>query len=148
VDPPPEHTRNLYRLYVQKYGGNWRERKPATGIYNCAGLVWACRRTTILDPQDWQLIIGDDRYRWLGRDELPCPGDIAVYVDRSANDEILHVGRVFTLSEGITNDARPIAWIISKWNSTSGESMHQAHDVPYAHQGFDIGIRYCTDRPV
>jgi hypothetical protein len=146
VDPPPSHSYDKYRLVVDRYGKNWLERKPSTGIYNCAGHVWASRRTTILDAAEWKLILDDDGYRPLRDGERPWPGDIAVYIDRDEDDEILHVGRVYTLGRGLTDASSPIPWVMSKWDSTSGESLHQAPDVPYRIE-FNFGVRYYTDRP-
>ena len=38
---PGEAEGRRYRLLLEKYGRHWEERKPATGVYNCAGHVWA-----------------------------------------------------------------------------------------------------------
>jgi hypothetical protein len=145
--PPPFYCCNKYRLTVDRFGADWKERKPATGIYNCAGHVWASRRTSILDPQLMKLILEEDGYRRLAPGEKPCPGDIAVYVDLDAQDEILHVGRVYGFERGLADGSPPIPLIISKWDSTSGESLHRAHDVHYGSLGFCFQIRYYTDRP-
>lgn len=56
-------------------------------------MVWASRRTSILDPRLWQQIIADDGYQWLPAGKHPMPGDIVAYVDMDAG-ELLHVGRV------------------------------------------------------
>ena len=143
---PPAHAVSQYRQLVARYGGEWRERKPATGVYNCAGLVWASRRTCILESPAWERIIQEDGYRRLRLGEKIHPGDIAIYVDRDKNNEILHVGRVYRIKPGLAEGASPIPWVISKWNSTSGESMHQAYDVPYT-RDFNFEARFYTDRP-
>jgi hypothetical protein len=146
VDPPPFHSRNQYQALVDRCGRDWRERKPATGVYNCAGHVWASRRTTILDPEDWKRILDDDGYRELQNGEVPWPGDIVAYLDQDQGGEILHVGRVYHLARGLAEGSPPIPWVISKWNSTSGESLHQVYDNPYR-RDFNVGIRFYTDRP-
>jgi|GEM_PF-450968 len=148
VDPPPPHSCRIYRLFANKYGGNWRERKPPTGTYNCAGHVWACRRTTILDPAEWTKILEDDGYRQLADGESPWPGDIAIYVDRDKDDEILHVGRVYKMIDGLQPSSLRIPLVMSKWNSTSGESVHQVHDDPYRKEGFNVRVKFYTDRPI
>lgn len=139
--------RQRYRALLDKYGQRWTKRKPATGIYNCAGHVWASRRTSILDPQDWQVILRDDDYRLLNESEAPVPGDLVLYLDQ-ANREALHVGRILGLSPGVASGAQEIPWVLSKWNSTSGEVMHSVHDVPYHSQGIPVAVEYWTDRPL
>jgi hypothetical protein len=147
VHPPPPHSIKNYALLVSQSGAGWKERKPATGRYNCAGHVWASRRTSIFEVAEFNAIIDDDGYRRLGQNEPVLPGDIATYVDQDNRDEILHVGRVYFLAPGITSTSKPIPWIISKWNSTSGESLHSAYDVPYRKDFPNLGIFFLTDRP-
>jgi hypothetical protein len=108
--------------------------------------VWASRRTSILEPADWKLIIDDDGYRLLENDEPVFPGDIVAYVDEEKEGEILHVGRVYYLAEGLTPQSKRLPWVISKWNSTSGESLHSMYDVPYT-ASFRVGYKLYTDRP-
>src|SRR4051812_47857776 len=69
----------LYQLYRKTYGRAWIPRKPATGVYNCAGMVWANRRAALPEPSEWQAVLDDDEYRLLENDEDPSIGDIAVY---------------------------------------------------------------------
>jgi hypothetical protein len=146
VDPVPPHCSKRYLDFVTLYGQNWVERKPATGFYNCAGQVWASRRATMLDPMVWAVILVEDGYRPLPQGEIPWCGDIAVYIDRDKEDEILHVARVYALDEGMTATSPRIPLVISKWNSTSGESLHRAFDVPYARE-YNFELRFYTDRP-
>ena len=61
--------------------------------------------------------------------------------------EIIHVGRVVKLCEGITSESQEIPCVVSKWGPISGEAMHFARDVPYAKQGYRFRIEYWTDRP-
>jgi len=130
-------------LLLDKFGRNWKQRKPATGGYNCAGHVWASRRTAILEPEAWRLILMDDGYRRLPDSEEPSPGDLVLYVDRRDNG-FLHVGEILELRESI---GRRAPWVLSKWNSTSGEVMHYVHDVPFRMQ-FDVRCEYWSDRQV
>ena len=147
LHPPPAHSIRQYELLVRKHGSRWRERKPPTGWYNCAGHVWASRRTAIFEPEEYVAIIADDGYHRLDPNEPVVVGDIAVYVDLDSGDEILHVGRVFGTGPGIAEGSKPIPLVISKWNSTCGESLHEAHDVPY-NKDFNLEVRYFTDRPI
>ncbi|HVA46889.1 MAG TPA: hypothetical protein VNH11_11030 [Pirellulales bacterium] len=134
-----------YARFAAQHGGGWISRTPATGVYNCAGMVWASRRTSVLDPRLWQQIIDDDGYEWLPKSVFPMPGDVAAYVDLDA-DELLHVGRVAYHVEGLSAEGRRVPMIISKWNSAAGESIHREYDVPFAKWGFNFEIRYLTDR--
>jgi len=150
VQPEPgDAGRRRYQLLLDKFGGNWRPRRPATGIYNCAGHVWASRRTAILEDDQWALILHEDGYRRLEEDEEPVPDDLVIYIDVGPQKEsFLHVGRVFQLRPGVIPASRRIPWVVSKWDSFSGEVLHDPHDVPYARQGFVVRREYWTDRPM
>jgi len=148
LEPGPGE-RATYQRFVAKFGKNWVPRKSPTGIYNCAGHVWASRRTAILEEDQWRLILREDGYRRLGEHEEPAPDDLALYVDVDARGEaLLHVARVLGLCRGVAPDSRRIPWVVSKWNSTSGEAMHHVHDVPYGRQEFHFRMEYWTDRPI
>jgi len=148
IQPAPGfQQRQFYRALLQRYGTRWEERKPATGLYNCAGHVWASRRTALLDPTEWRMILDEDDYRRIRENETPSPGDLVLYIDK-ADDEILHVGRVLELRPGVAPEAIRIPWVLSKWDAKSGEVMHFAHDVPYGTQGIAFEIEYWTDRAV
>jgi hypothetical protein len=110
-------------------------------------MVWASRRTSVLEPVVWQQILADDGYRMVLDREIIHPGDLALYVDLENEDEILHVGRVYLVQEGLAPGARPIPWVLSKWDSTSGECMHQCYDVFYFKVFAAIEVRFFTDRP-
>src|SRR5262249_19543602 len=79
---PGERERRKYERLLQLYGAFWVRRKAPTGAYNCAGHIWASRRTAILEDDAWQMILEDDGYRQLGTDEHPLPGDLALYKDQ------------------------------------------------------------------
>jgi hypothetical protein len=135
-----------YRAIVKKYG--WVERKPAVGVYNCAGHVWASRRTAILEPDQWRLILREDGYRPLSPGAGPSPGDLALYVDRE-NDDLLHVAEVLALRTGIGPETPKKPWLLSKLDSTAGEVMHYESDLVkyYTDLGFQVAVHYWTDRP-
>jgi len=143
VEVEPDYAaRRKYRLLWDKFGRNWKERKPATGTCNCAGHVWANRRTAIFALEGWRLILNDDGYRRLLDSEEPSPGDLVLYLDRQ-DSGFLHVGEILELREW---SAGRIPWVLSKWNSTSGEVMHYVDDVPF-HAQFDVRREYWTERP-
>lgn len=133
-------------LLIERCGANWNERKPPTGEYNCAGLVWASRRAALYDPAAWVRIIEEDGYRLLAEAEEPLPGDVAGYRDEE-RDELLHVGRVVALRPAFQGGSR-IPWILSKWSDTSGEYFHDFREHPYELLGFKVRIAFYTDRPV
>jgi len=133
------------RLLLTRFGANWQERKPPAGEYNCAGQVWASRRTAVYDPALWWRIIDEDGYRLLEGAEEPVPGDVVAYVDEE-RDEILHVGRVVDLRPVFQGGTR-IPWVLSKWSDVSGEYFHECRDHPYERLGFKVRVAFYTDRP-
>lgn len=147
IEPVPGHQqRQFYQALLKRYGENWRERKLATGVYNCAGHVWASRRTSLLEPGQWRLILDEDGYRRLDAPGEVFPGDLVIYADRTSS-EILHVAQVLELRPGLRPEGPRIPWVLSKWDAKSGEVMHLAYDVPYEKQGIEFSIEWWTDRP-
>jgi hypothetical protein len=142
---PGEPERRKYDRLVQQYGRYWIKRKPACGAYNCAGHIWASRRTAILEDAEWLMILEDDGYRRLETLEPSASGDLMVYRDRQLG--FLHVGVVHELRQGVTEDSPRIPWMLSKWDSTSAEVLHHYQDVPFDKQGFALVIECWTDRP-
>ncbi len=144
IEPPPNQLSiNRENLLKVKFGRKWTRRASQRGAYNCAGLVWASRRTSILKDAEWDKIYEHDGYRTLADDESPMPGDLAVYGDEKAG--YFHVGLVIGESEGIMKGATPFPLIVSKWDSSSGEYIHRQNDVPFQ-QSLDYEVKYWTDR--
>ena len=133
-----------YGRWFQRHGQQWQPRKPVTGVYNCAGHVWANRRTSLTEYRQWWTILDEDGYV---QTNTPVADDVVLYIDED-NNEIIHVARLVELREGITSEAKKIPWVVSKWGPISGEAMHFAHDVPYARDGYRFRIEYWTDRPM
>jgi len=147
-EPGPEQIAKFQRL-AASFGAQWEVRKPPAGGYNCAGHVWASRRTSILEPAQCWSILDDDGYRHLTPHDVPFPGDLALYLDldRSRSESLLHVSEVVSMVAGVANGAPPIARVLSKWDSTSGEVLHLVHHVPFRRQGFRYDWEFWTDRP-
>ncbi len=123
------------------------ERKPCCGVYNCAGHVWAGRRTSLFADAAREMILADDGYRRLGPKEGSLPGDLVIYRDPQVG--FLHVGAILEMREGLGPASPKIAWVLSKWDSASGEFMHYAHHVPpWDQQGFSVVVEVWTDRPL
>jgi hypothetical protein len=143
---PGEREQRKYERLFKQYGRYWVRRKPASGVYNCAGHVWASRRTAIFEESAWEMILQDDAYRKLPSGEQPMPGDLVIY--RDSNVGFLHVGMILELRSGITQESSRIPWVLSKWDSTSGEVLHHVQDVPFNQQHFTFLWEYWSDRSV
>src|SRR3990167_6609841 len=126
LEPGPRELRR-YRAILDKFGTHCVERKPPTGAYNCAGHVWASRRTAILESDQWELILREDGYRRLSPGREPSPGDLALYRD-SEHGDVLHVAEMLELRTGIGPGTPKKPWLLSKLDSTSGEVMHYESD--------------------
>lgn len=138
-----DHHYRRYELLLKKCGQNWQRRRPPSGGCNCAGHIWASRRTCIYEEADWRMILSDDGFR---KTSDPLPDDLVIYVEKESG--ILHIGRVVELKEGVTKESRRIPWVVSKWNDFSGEVFHLENDHPFQTSGFIVKVEYWTDRPV
>jgi hypothetical protein len=99
----------------------------ACSIYNCYGLVFAARRTAILDETDVETILRDDGYKdrpwdpnaWL-------PGDVVLYY--AEKDSLAHAGFVATILRDLRTGESTV-YVISAWGE-SGEYYHPIDHVP------------------
>ena len=139
---PDEKTRGLYYVF-RKPHLSWENRRDACGVYNCAGLVWANRRTSIYEEDEFSKILNDDGYRLLPQEHLQ-PNDIVIYRRKALNNErnTLHVGIILRID---LIGKIPVTWVLSKWSDQYGEDIHKLNDVP-EHYG-DFLIEFWTDRP-
>jgi hypothetical protein len=151
VHPPPAAEQARFERLCRGHAG-WQVRKPPTGIYNCFGHAWASRRTSVFDDlEKWvRQVREDDGYRVLdpGREPL-LSGDLVLYwqsVNPHAN--FFHVG-VVEMREGVTPRSPRVPWVVSKWDSRSGEVFHHYLDVPKEwEQVFgNVAVEFWTDRP-
>lgn len=142
--PPTQQLLDREEKLFNKFGAKWTKRIGPYGIYNCAGLVWASRRTAIYDDPEWDKIYQDDEYRELNSSELPMPGDLAIYSQSEVG--YIHVGQVLSLEPGLSPKGRPIPKILSKWSDVSGEYIHFPRDVPFRVHFSDFQLKYWTDR--
>lgn len=142
--PPTKQSLVNERILATKFGANWEKRIGPCGIYNCAGLVWASRRTAIYEDAEWDKIYQDDDYRELKGSELPMPGDLAIYLQSEVG--YIHVGQVLSLDPGFSPTGTPIPKILSKWSDVSGEYLHYPRDVPFRDHFTDFQLKYWTDR--
>lgn len=97
--------------------------RSLSSTYNCAGLVFANRRTFV-EMDDVSLILKDDGYKKISR-QLLMAGDIVLYKDESGG--LTHVAVVVANEPGI-GDVLSIT-VLSQWGAT-GEYLHRLADVP------------------
>lgn len=140
AEPGGERALRKFEVLKKRFGMFWEMRKDATGTYNCAGHVWASRRTAILNPEDWKTILKDDGYRPVESDEFPATGDLVIYSDETG---YVHVGEVH-LRMGLTHNSPAVPWVLSKLDSVLPEVLHHvehpAIEPPFTRQ-------FWTDRP-
>jgi hypothetical protein len=100
--------------------------RSLTALYNCVGLLFASRRTTV-DVRHLPMILQDDGYRAVP--ELGVvEGDIVIY---RRNGRISHVGMVLELRDASIrlDRSRIEIWVLSQWGE-DGEYIHKLREVP------------------
>jgi hypothetical protein len=129
----------------KKHGQNWRVIREPYGRCNCAGMIWASRRTAIYEQSAWDLIFKDDQYRIIQETEV-VEGDLAVYESPLAKIRHLHVGLVIgrDVLFGLNGQ---VPLVLSKFSDTSGEIVHKANDIIAIFPSeFGVQLKYWTDR--
>jgi len=139
-----DHSRWTF-IRSTKSGGSWKQRKPACGTYNCAGLVWASRRTSIFEEEEYVKIMNEDGYRELQENESPEIGDIVIYSWHTRG--IIHIG-MLTSFESLHSSGSDLPVILSKWNSISSEDFHLVDDVGTLFEHDSLTHRFWTERPL
>jgi hypothetical protein len=121
IDP---RRRPFFRQVLQPYG-SLELRSPETGQYNCHGLVFASRRTRILESSLVELILREDGYRCIDEDQAVV-GDLVIYRDQ---DEIRHAAVITEVKS--LGPGRPslVLKALSKWGD-HGEYFHHPANVP------------------
>lgn len=148
VDP---YSRAELAEVVRQHRG-WEVRRPVCPTYNCAGMVWASRRTGIYQLPDYQLIRNDDGYRDTSMVDLQA-GDLAVYRSGLSGD-INHVGVILQLrptnpTELWLDKFHPrqdhVPYVLSKLGDSGDEVMHHYYDWPHVevHR-----VEFWTERPM
>jgi len=139
IEPEPgDRERRLYNLRRGRFGRSWRLRKPPCGAYNCYGMVFASRRTSILEDEQVPDILTDDGYRRIEESDAMV-GDLVLYRERTIG--LLHVGRI------TRRDDLSALHALSKWDSASGEDEHHIRHHCWTDYGFDVRLEFWTDRP-
>lgn len=119
---------------ISSFDRNWAEKLPEkyrnadfrTGLspkYNCHGLTFASRRTKVYDAGFISVILSDDQYLEIQREQEVKAGDIVVYYGDDGDPT--HSGIV------VSNSPPPlhVPLVLSKWGS-GPEVIHRLHDVP------------------
>jgi len=115
-----------------------RRCRSLSSDYNCAGMVFANRRTTI-DSLDTGMILEDDEYRNIhSRDQVEV-GDVVVYKDDRG--EVSHVGLVSNIGVDIRTAQIEIN-VLSQFGA-DGEYIHPISDVEHV---FGSRIEFWSDR--
>lgn len=153
---PTEADFRKFDLLLKKFAGRWEVRKPPSGRYNCAGHVFANRRTALFGGgggPPFEELVGEvlkrDGYRRLG----PAVADPALVSDvvlywmpDVSRRTLLHVGVVCELRKMVgVGDTPGVPHVLSKWDGGSGECFHHFRHVPYD-EG-DYSVEFWTDRP-
>ena len=126
-----------------RHRNNWKFRRDSYGLYNCAGLVWASRRTGISQNEEWLKILADDGYRQISH---PVLDDLVLYRD-SIDHSFLHVGRIVGIEAGVSESSPKIPIVLSKWGHDLGECVHFAHDHGIDNS-YNVILEFWTDRPI
>ena len=122
-------------------------RKPATGVYNCFGMVFASRRTSVVDDID--RVLREDGFRQLKIGEKPRTGDLVCY--RAESVDLLHVAVVTRIDPILGSSNQELGtggvWALSKWDDGCGEDEHNIHHHAWGPEFDPIAIEFFTDRP-
>jgi hypothetical protein len=125
----PEAAKNQMLERISISLGACPRAKPvsASALYNCYGLVFAARRTAIVDEDDVVAILEDDQYRKLPWDPKTwLPGDIVIY--RNEEGEIVHTALVASTSVDLSGKDVTV-YVLSAWGEC-GEYLHPIDEVP------------------
>lgn len=126
----------------------WEVRKPATGGYNCAGHVFANRRTAIFEGKGGESFEDHVRHilKWDGYrpTDQPLVGDVVLYWMDRRRTALLHVAVVSEVRRLHGGIGAGSPHVLSKWDGGSGECLHHFRQVP-ANFGEDYEVEYWTD---
>lgn len=120
----PERMAAAVRLHESRFTSV--RNISATAIYNCAGLVFGCRRTTI-DIENIRIPLADDAFQKLNDPSEWEIGDVVVYRDR--NGRMTHVGVIHDIHVDRAAGGPRTVTVISAWGE-DGEYIHRADEVP------------------
>jgi len=113
--------------YKNKYPSGEHRPVGPSRKYNCHGLTFACRRTSIDDPKDVLMILTEDDYQEVQLNNV-IRGDIAVYFVGGIPE---HSGIVVEVNKPRLLDefAITVPLILSKWGRVQ-EVIHKPRECP------------------
>ena len=114
------------------------EARSLSARYNCMGLVFASRRTSIDVDPTIKLILEDDEYTLVAETKDVQEGDIIVYYK---DKRPTHVGIVARIGKSIEKAEFNIT-ILSQWGR-DGEYFHSVDNIP---SYYGTKFEYWTDR--
>jgi hypothetical protein len=101
--------------------------RSLTSMYNCVGMVFASRRTSVA-TEHLEVILSDDGYRPVSQ-EKAMEGDVVVY---RRNNVPQHVGIIYQLEKSLHSGQVINTWVLSTWGHL-GEYIHRIAEVPNAY---------------
>jgi hypothetical protein len=122
------------RAHFRDIDDRWpltEKRCEPTGIFNCHGLTFASRRTSVSDSNEVRKILEHDGYEVVNKSDV-LPGDVILYA--GAKGDIEHSGIVVERPSGDFN----IPKVVSKWGKFR-ELIHMANQCPYNY----LAATYC-----
>lgn len=100
--------------------------RSLSSTYNCAGLIFAARRTVVF-MGELKRVLRDDEYELITQRPRLTPGDLITYKARQ-DGEILHIGVVLSVRL-VPADAEIEVTVLSQWGF-DGEYIHSELNVP------------------
>jgi hypothetical protein len=122
---PPEQLRAAVEVVRGKFSALTLRSISAT--YNCYGMVFASRRTCIVDGNEILNILSDDEYLKVTDRRRVNVGDVVIYRSAPAG-EITHAGIVIEKRPRASAGADATFMILSQWGA-SGEWIHHEETV-------------------
>lgn len=96
--------------------------RSISATYNCFGMVFACRRTCIIDENEVLKILEDDGYIKVSSRSAVEIGDIIIY-RQVPPGEIRHVGVITERLPSAVAGGEPSFMVLSQWGA-DGEWVH------------------------
>jgi hypothetical protein len=120
LERAPEALREAARQIRDKFPA--LQLRSLSATYNCFGMVFACRRTCVLDHNEVLKILHDDEYVEVKSREAVEVGDIVLY-RQQREGEIKHVGIVVEKRPAVSAGGSPTFMVLSQWGA-DGEWVH------------------------
>lgn len=121
---PPEAMQAAAQMFMREHKS--LQTRSLSSVYNCVGLVFASRRTSVDIALLW-MIFEDDGYRSIPESAV-VPGDLVVYKDDAGR--VTHVGIVIEHARDVLS-ATFVTKVVSQWG-WDGEYIHDVKDVHYS----------------